>query len=91
VKPIVAAVNGVAYGGGLEMVLNCDIVVASEDAIFGAIETANGLVSVHGGRSILLHEKPLADRSLGLPRMSHAAGHQVVFLNTSIWFTLTEY
>lgn len=48
-KPIIAAVNGMAFGGGFEIVLNCDIVVASEGAVFGAIETSSGLVAIHGG------------------------------------------
>ncbi len=42
-KPIVAAVNGVALGGGYELVLSCDMVVASEKAKFGQPEIAVGV------------------------------------------------
>lgn len=52
-KPVIAAVNGMAFGGGLEIVLNCDIVVASDKAKFGFPETKNGLVAIHGGQVAL--------------------------------------
>jgi len=43
--PLIAAVEGVAYGGGFEIVLACDLVVASRDARFALPETARGLVA----------------------------------------------
>lgn len=49
VKPIICAVNGGAYGGGVEMILNCDIVVASEDAKFALPEVKRGVVAIQGG------------------------------------------
>lgn len=48
-KPIIAAVIGGAYGGGMEMILNCDIVVASHDAKFAFPEVKRGVVAVQGG------------------------------------------
>ena len=48
-KPIVAAVNGVALGGGFEIVLACDIVVAAEHASFGLPEPRVGLMAAAGG------------------------------------------
>lgn len=48
-KPIIAAVNGGAYGGGVEMVLNSDIVIASEDAKFALPEVKRGVVPAQGG------------------------------------------
>lgn len=50
-KPIIAAVNGLAYGGGVELVLNCDIVIASEDAVFGLPEVKRGVLASQGGSS----------------------------------------
>jgi len=43
--PLIAAVEGVAYGGGFEIVLACDLVVAARDARFALPETARGLVA----------------------------------------------
>lgn len=48
-KPIIAAVVGGAYGGGVEMILNCDIVIASEDAKFTLPEVKRGVVAIQGG------------------------------------------
>lgn len=50
-KPIIAAVNGSAYGGGVELVLNCDIVIASEDAVFALPEVKRGVLAAQGGTS----------------------------------------
>ncbi|KAF7981393.1 hypothetical protein HWV62_33889 [Athelia sp. TMB] len=60
-KPIIAAVNGLALGGGSEMVLNCDLVVASEKAAFGLPEVKRGVVAFQGG----------------IPRLAKIAGHQL--------------
>jgi enoyl-CoA hydratase/carnithine racemase len=48
-KPIVAAVNGAAMGGGFEIVLACDLVVAAENARFGLPEVTVGLMAASGG------------------------------------------
>lgn len=53
-KPIIAAVNGGAYGGGVEMILNCDLVVASEDAKLALPEVKRGVVAVQGGKRQLM-------------------------------------
>ncbi|MFD0331461.1 enoyl-CoA hydratase-related protein [Streptacidiphilus monticola] len=48
-KPLIAAVEGAALGGGLELVLACDLVVASTSARFGLPEVKLGLVARCGG------------------------------------------
>ncbi|MGV8058021.1 MAG: enoyl-CoA hydratase/isomerase family protein [Smithellaceae bacterium] len=52
-KPIIAAVNGMALGGGLEMTMACDIRIAAESAIFGVPEIHWGLLPVAGGMTRL--------------------------------------
>jgi crotonobetainyl-CoA hydratase len=53
-KPVIAAVNGLALGGGCEIVLACDLAVASENASFGLPEPRVGLLALGGG----LHRIP---------------------------------
>ncbi|MGN9816322.1 crotonase/enoyl-CoA hydratase family protein [Streptomyces sp. SD11] len=48
-KPLIAAVEGAAVGGGLELVLACDLVVAAVDAVFALPEVRRGLVAAAGG------------------------------------------
>jgi crotonobetainyl-CoA hydratase len=48
-KPVIAAVNGLAYGGGFELVLACDLVVASEGAAFALPEVGLGIIADSGG------------------------------------------
>ena len=48
-KPLIAAVEGKALGGGFEIALSCDLVVAAEDAWFGLPEVRRGLVAAAGG------------------------------------------
>jgi enoyl-CoA hydratase len=49
VKPVIAAVEGYALAGGFELVLSCDLVVASEEARFGLPEVRRSLVAGAGG------------------------------------------
>ena len=51
--PVIARVNGVALGGGFEMVLGCDIVVACEEAAFGLPEARVGRMPLDGGMTLL--------------------------------------
>jgi enoyl-CoA hydratase/carnithine racemase len=88
--PLIAAVEGLAYGGGFEIVLSCDLVVAARTARFALPETARGLVANCGAlfrapralplniaREMLLTGNPLdAERawSLGLVNRLVEAG-----------------
>jgi enoyl-CoA hydratase/carnithine racemase len=59
VKPVIAAVNGYAMGGGFEIALACDLIIASEQAQFALPEPHVGLAALAGG----LHRLP---RQIGL-------------------------
>lgn len=60
-KPVIAAVNGAALGGGFEIALACDLIVAAENASFGLPEPRVGVVAIAGG----LHRLP---RQIGLKK-----------------------
>jgi len=59
-KPMIAAVEGYALGGGCEIVLACDLVVAAENAKFGIPEVKHGLVAAAGGLLRLPRRIPYA-------------------------------
>src|SRR4051812_20081410 len=63
-QPVVAAVHGFALGGGCELALSCDIVVADETAVMGLPEGTIGLVPGGGGPQLAL-------RRLGAGRAAH--------------------
>jgi enoyl-CoA hydratase len=59
-KPLIAAANGSALAGGLEILISCDMVVAADHAKFGIPEAARGLVAAAGGLIRLPKRLPLA-------------------------------
>ena len=65
-KPVIAAVNGLAMGGGCEFCVNCDLVVAAEDAWFGLPEVRRGIAAIGGALPRLI-------RIIGLQRASEFA------------------
>jgi crotonobetainyl-CoA hydratase len=56
--PVIARVNGHALGGGFEMMLGCDIVVAAEEATFGLPEPRVGRLPLDGGMTLLQRQIP---------------------------------
>jgi len=84
VKPVIAAVNGVAMGGGFEIALACDLIIASSKATFALPEPRVGLAALAGG----MHRLP---RQIGLKqamgmlltgrRVSAEEGERLGFVN----------
>ena len=56
--PVIARVNGHALGGGLEMALGCDLIIAAEDATFGLPEARVGRLPLDGGMTLLQRQVP---------------------------------
>ncbi|SAL03506.1 short chain enoyl-CoA hydratase [Caballeronia calidae] len=56
--PVIARVNGYALGGGFEMVLGCDLVIACEEASFGLPEALVGRMPLDGGMTLLQRQIP---------------------------------
>ena len=57
-KPLIAAVEGYALAGGLELMISCDLIVAADDAKFGITEVKRGLVAGAGGLMKLPRQIP---------------------------------
>jgi len=72
-KPVIAAVNGAALGGGFELALSCDLIIATENAEFGLPEPLVGAVALGGG----LHR---LSRQIGLKK---AMGYVLTSRNMS--------
>lgn len=84
VKPVIAAVNGFALGGGFEIALACDVIVADETAQFALSEPQVGLVASAGGLERLVRQIPLK-QAMGMiltgRRASAAEGLSLGFVN----------
>lgn len=86
-KPVIAMVNGITLGGGFELALACDLIIASSKASFGLPEPLVGAVALGGG----LHRLP---RQIGLKRameliltskrVSAVEGRELGFVNAVV-------
>jgi len=65
-KPTIAALNGTALAGGLELALACDLIVASEDAKVGIPEVKRGLFAAGGGTTLPMRVPLAVALELGL-------------------------
>jgi enoyl-CoA hydratase/carnithine racemase len=83
-KPLIAAVNGVAAGGGFEIALACDVVVAADTARFGLPEPRVGLIAGAGGIHRLTRQIPLK-QAMGMLMTGRLVpadeGHRLGFVN----------
>jgi enoyl-CoA hydratase/carnithine racemase len=83
-KPVIAAVNGVAMGGGFEIALACDLIIASEKATFALPEPKVGMAALAGGMQRLPQQIPLK-HAMGMlltgRRVSAREGADLGFVN----------
>ena len=83
-KPIIAAVNGFALGGGLELALACDIIIAADSAELGLPEPRVGLIAGAGGVHRLPRHIPLKvamGMMLTAKRISAQEAHRIGLVN----------
>lgn len=83
-KPVIAAVNGLALGGGFEIALACDLIVASKTASFGLPEPKVGLAAYAGGLQRLpriIGKTRAMDLILTSRRVSAKQGKKLGFVN----------
>src|SRR5438034_256732 len=82
-KPLIAAVNGVAMGGGFETALACDIIVAAENALFALPEPRVGLIAGSGTHRLprMIPQKWALGMILTGRRVSAAEGQRLGFVN----------
>jgi crotonobetainyl-CoA hydratase len=83
-KPVIAAVNGVAMGGGFEITLACDLIIAAENAVFALPEPTVGTAALAGGMQRLPQQIPLK-HAMGMlltgRRVSAREGRELGFVN----------
>ena len=83
-KPVIAAVNGVSMGGGFEIALACDLIIASDRALFALPEPKVGLAALAGGMNRLPRQIGVK-RALGMiltgRHVPAEEGYQLGFVN----------
>jgi crotonobetainyl-CoA hydratase len=83
-KPVIAAVNGLALGGGFEIVLACDIIIAADQARFGLPEPRVGLAALASGMQRLpqcIPPKIAMGMMLTAKQISAAEAHRLGIVN----------
>jgi len=83
-KPVIAAVNGIAMGGGFEIALACDLIIAADTAVFALPEPRVGLAALAGGLHRLPREigpKRALDMILTGRRVAASEGKELGFVN----------
>ncbi|MBR0680194.1 enoyl-CoA hydratase [Roseomonas eburnea] len=83
-KPLIAAVNGIAMGGGFEIALACDLIIAAENAVFALPEPRVGLIAGAGGVHRLprmIGQKQALGMILTGRRVSAQEGRTLGFVN----------
>src|SRR6202046_2765217 len=82
-KPLIAAVNGVAMGGGFETALACDIIIAAENAVFALPEPRVGLIAGSGVHRLprMIPQKQALGMILTGRRVLAAEGKELGFVN----------
>ncbi|MBV9829196.1 MAG: enoyl-CoA hydratase/isomerase family protein [Alphaproteobacteria bacterium] len=82
-KPLIAAVNGIAMGGGFETALACDIIIAAENAVFALPEPRVGLIAGSGVHRLprMLPQKHALGMLLTGRRVSAEEGQRLGFVN----------
>jgi len=86
-KPVIAAVNGVAMGGGFEIALSCDLIIASDKARFALPEPRVGLAAGGGGLQRLPRQVPLK-KAMGMlltgRHVSAQEGYEIGFVTAVV-------
>jgi enoyl-CoA hydratase/carnithine racemase len=86
-KPVIAAVNGVAMGGGFEIALACDLIIASDQARFALPEPRVGLAAAASGMQRLSRQVPLK-KAMGMMltgrTVSAQEGHELGFVTAVV-------
>jgi len=92
-KPIIAAVNGYCFAGGMEYALACDFIIASDNALFGITEVGLGIIPGSGGIVRYARAMPVRKAKeliLTAARMTAQEAHELGLVNKVVPFSELE-